>query len=72
MGRVLEAVFDSLMAVWWTAGTVTLAVRAHEANVITLPKAAARNAVVAMSALSAFMFWALLVTNAVLIKRLGE
>eukprot|EP00878_Enallax_costatus_P005136 GHUV01005399.1.p1 GENE.GHUV01005399.1~~GHUV01005399.1.p1 ORF type:complete len:239 (+),score=70.30 GHUV01005399.1:93-719(+) len=72
MGRVLEAVFDGLMAMWWTAGTVTLAVRAHEANGLGLRKEAARNAVVALSAISAFMFWALLVTNAVLIKRLGK
>lgn len=71
-GRALEAVFDSMMLIWWTAGTVTLAVRADEANKAGLPFRDARNAVVAMAAISAFMFLVLLVVNIVLIKRLGE
>lgn len=71
-GRGMEAVFDSVMFVWWTAGTVVLAVRADEANKAGLPKRDARNAVVAMAAISAFMFLALLVANIVLIKRLGK
>lgn len=68
----MEAVFDSVMFVWWTAGTVVLAVRADEANAAGFPKRDARNAVVALAAISAFMFLALLLTNIVLIMRLGE
>lgn len=46
--------------------------RASEANAAGVPQGAARNAVVALCWISAFMFFALLVTNCILIKRLGR
>lgn len=72
MGRAVEAGFDAAACAWWIAGGITLGMRATEANAAGIPQQAARNAVVALCWLSATMFLALLVTNMVLIKKLGE
>jgi hypothetical protein len=72
MGRVVEAGFDAAACAWWVAGAVTLGLRAGEANRAGIPQRDARNAIVGLSWLSAAMFLALLVTNLVLIKKLGE
>eukprot|EP00878_Enallax_costatus_P013080 GHUV01013668.1.p1 GENE.GHUV01013668.1~~GHUV01013668.1.p1 ORF type:complete len:388 (+),score=81.72 GHUV01013668.1:1220-2383(+) len=72
MGRAVEAGFDAAACVWWIAGGITLGVRATEANALGIERMNERNAVVALCWISAFMFLALLVTNLVLIKRLGR
>ncbi|WIA33861.1 hypothetical protein OEZ86_006965 [Tetradesmus obliquus] len=72
MGRAVEAGFDAAAFAWWVAGAVTLGLRAGEANSAGIQQQSARNAVVALSWLSAMMFLALLVTNLVLIKKLGK
>lgn len=72
MGRAVEAGFDAAACIWWIAGGITLGVRATEANAAGVPNMSSRNAVVALCWISAFMFLALLVTNLVLIKRLGR
>jgi hypothetical protein len=72
MGRAVEAGFDAAACAWWVAGAVTLGLRAGEANRVGIPQRDARNAIVGLSWLSAAMFLALLVTNLVLIKKLGE
>lgn len=71
MGRVIEATFDAVGVFWWVAGAATLGVRADEANAAGIPEQNARNAIVAMAAIAAFAFLVLLITNVVLIKRLG-
>eukprot|EP00775_Hariotina_reticulata_P005079 gene5079-5320_t len=72
MGRAIEAGFDAAAFAWWIAGAVTMGLRASEANAIGVPQASSRNAVVALCCISAIMFLALLVTNCILIKRLGR
>jgi hypothetical protein len=72
MGRAVEAGFDAAAFAWWVAGAITLGLRASEANSMGIPQQSARNSVVALCWLSAAMFLALLVTNLVLIKKLGE
>ncbi|KAF6257887.1 hypothetical protein COO60DRAFT_1175149 [Scenedesmus sp. NREL 46B-D3] len=72
MGRVVEAGFDAAAFAWWVAGAITLGLRAGEANRVGIPQQSARNAIVALSWLSAAMFLALLLTNLVLIKKLGK
>jgi hypothetical protein len=72
MGRAVEAGFDAAAFAWWVAGAITLGLRASEANSMGIPQQSARNAIVALSWLSAAMFLALLMTNLVLIKKLGE
>eukprot|EP00882_Tetradesmus_deserticola_P003267 GHRQ01003461.1.p1 GENE.GHRQ01003461.1~~GHRQ01003461.1.p1 ORF type:complete len:345 (+),score=135.24 GHRQ01003461.1:159-1193(+) len=72
MGRAVEAGFDAAACAWWVAGAITLGLRAGEANSAGMPQQSARNAIVALSWLSAAMFLALLLTNLVLIKKLGK
>lgn len=71
-GRVVEAGFDAAACAWWVAGAITLGLRAAEASAARVPQAASRGAVVGLCWLSALMFLALLLTNLVLIKRLGR
>lgn len=72
MGRALEAAFDLLACVWWVAGAAVLGQEADQANRMGIPQQPSRNAVVALSAICAAVFFILLIINAVLMKRMGE
>eukprot|EP00879_Flechtneria_rotunda_P011470 GHRR01011983.1.p1 GENE.GHRR01011983.1~~GHRR01011983.1.p1 ORF type:complete len:228 (+),score=67.73 GHRR01011983.1:857-1540(+) len=72
MGRAVEAGFDAAAAAWWIAGGITLGIRASDANSQRIARQDARNAVVALCWISAALFLALLVTNLILIKKLGR
>lgn len=71
-GRVAETIFDLLLLIEWIAASVMFGQRASEANALSLPRMEARNAVAAMAAVSAFNALVLLLTNGVLLWKLGR